>query len=73
MKQGCVIEPTLFAIYISTILQLVEVQLPEGVQITYSFDFKLFNLSRLKARTKTLLTSVMELQYADNNAILSQS
>lgn len=73
VKQGCVIAPTLFAIYISTILRLVEDEIPPGIQITYRMDGKLFNLSRLKARTKTLVTSIMELQYADDNAILSQS
>ena len=34
-------------------------------------DGKLFNLSRLKARTKTSQISVVELQYADDNAIVA--
>ncbi len=75
VKQGCVIAPTLFSIYISCILHLAENEgtLPGGIDITYRVDGGLFRLSRLKARRKIKTTSIMEIQYADDNAIFAQS
>ena len=75
VKQGCVIAPTLFSIYISCILQIVEAEdtLPDGIEIMYRVDGGLFKLSRLKAKTKISTTSVMEIQYADDNAVFAQS
>ena len=54
VKQGCVIAPTLFSIYISCILQIVEAEgtLPDGIEIMYRVDGGLFRLCRLKANTK---------------------
>uniref|UniRef100_A0A803TLC0 C2H2-type domain-containing protein n=1 Tax=Anolis carolinensis TaxID=28377 RepID=A0A803TLC0_ANOCA len=73
VKQGCVIGPTLFSIFIAMILHLVDGKLPTGVEIIYRTDGKLFNLSRLKAKTKVTTTSVIELQYADDNIVCAHS
>uniref|UniRef100_A0A803TRR0 ribonuclease H n=1 Tax=Anolis carolinensis TaxID=28377 RepID=A0A803TRR0_ANOCA len=73
VKQGCVIAPTLFSIFITMILHLVDGKLPTGVEIIYWTDGKLFNLSRLKAKTKVTTTSVIELQYADDNVVCAHS
>ncbi|XP_060133875.1 uncharacterized protein LOC132592550 [Zootoca vivipara] len=73
VKQGCVIAPTLFIIFIAMILHLVEGKLPTGVEIIYRTDGKLFNLSRLKAKSKVTVTSVIELQYADDNIVCARS
>jgi hypothetical protein len=73
VKQGCIIAPTLFSIYLAAMLQQTTDTLPEGINITYRMDGKLFNLSRLKARTKISQTSVIELQYADDSMICAQS
>lgn len=40
-----------------------------GISITYRTGGGIFNLSRLKARTKTSIPSLIELQYADDNAV----
>ena len=43
---------------------------PHGVEPDYRLDGRLFNLSRLKAKTKVMKTAVTDLQYADDCAIL---
>ena len=73
VKQGCVIAPTLFSIFIAAVIHLTENNLPPGIHINYRTDGGVFNLSRLKARTKTRETSIMELQYADDNAICASN
>uniref|UniRef100_A0A803SPW5 ribonuclease H n=1 Tax=Anolis carolinensis TaxID=28377 RepID=A0A803SPW5_ANOCA len=73
VKQGCVIAPTLFSIFIAMILHLVDGKLPTGVEIIYRTDGKLFNLNKLKAKTNNITTSVIELQYADDNVVCAHS
>ena len=72
-KQGCVIAPTLFTFYLCAILFLVRDRLPHGVELDCRLDGRLFNLSRLKAKTKAMKTAVIDLQYADNRAIFAHS
>ena len=48
-------------------------KLPNGVDTIYRMDGKLFNLSHLKSKTKTVTNSLIELQYADDNAIVATS
>ena len=73
VKQGCVIAPTLFSIFIPAIFHLIQVRLPDGIEIIYRMDRGLFNLRKLKARTKTAITSLIELQYANDNCICATS
>ncbi|KAJ8367192.1 hypothetical protein AAFF_G00324350 [Aldrovandia affinis] len=70
VKQGCIIAPTLFAIFISAILHLIGQELPQGIPILYRTDGRLFNLNRFKAKSKVSTTIIIiELQYTDNIAI----
>ena len=39
------------------------------MEVTYRTDGKLFNLNRLRAQTKISTTTVVELQYADDNVV----
>ena len=73
VKQGYVIAPTLFTVYLCAILFLVHDRLPHGVELDYRLYGKLFNLSRLKAKTKVMKTAVIDLQYGDDCAFLSHS
>lgn len=73
VKQGCVIAPTLFSIFISAIIHLTGKDRPEGVRITYRFDGQLFNINRFRAKGRTTTTSINELQYADDNALVAHS
>ena len=46
--------------------------MPDGIKLNYRFD-DIFNIRRLKAKTKITETTVCELQYADDNAIVAHS
>lgn len=73
VKQGCIIAPTLFAVFITAILHIIGNEPPHGIHIMYLFDGKLFNLNRFRAKSKVSYTSIMELQYADDNAFVAHS
>ena len=73
VKQGCIITPTLFANFIAAILHLIGKELPQGIPIRYRTDGRLFNLNRFKAKSKVTLTTIVELQYADDNAIAAHT
>ena len=70
VKQGCVIGPTLFTVYLCAIIFLVLHRLLHGVELDYRLDGRLFNLSRFKAKTNVMKSIVINLQYADECAIL---
>merc|ERR1712101_96495 len=52
VKQGCVLAPTLFGIFFSIMLSYVFKSSEDGVYIDTRSDGKLFNLQRLKVKTK---------------------
>ena len=52
VKQGCVLAPTLFGIFFSVVLSSAFGTSEEGVYIRTRSDGKLFNLARLRAKTK---------------------
>ena len=54
VKQGCVLAPTLFSLYLTAVLETMDEGLNRGVFIRTRTDGKLFNLARLRAHTKTL-------------------
>ena len=68
-KQGCVIAPTLFSIFLVAFISLAAVDQAKGIGIIYRTDGELFNTRRLKAKTKVKATSIVDLQYADDCAI----
>ena len=69
VNQGCVIAPTLFSILMVAFISLAAVDQAKGVDIIYRTDGELFNMRRLKAKTKVKATSIVDLQYADDCAI----
>lgn len=73
VKQGCVIAPSLFSIFIASIIHLVKNDIPQCTNLVYRIDGKLFNLGRFRSKSKTTITSIVELQYADDNAIVAES
>ena len=54
VKQGCVLAPTLFSLYLTAVLETTNEGLNGGVFIRTRTDGKLFNLAQLCAHTKTL-------------------
>ncbi len=73
VKQGCVIAPTLFVIFIAAILHLIGEELPQRIPIMYRTNGRLFNLNRFKAKRKVNCTKITELKYADDNVIAAHS
>jgi len=71
VKQGCVLAPTLFSLFLAAVLHTMKVDLNGGVYIRTRTDGKLFNLARLRAKTKTREMCIRELLYADDSALVS--
>ena len=71
VKQGDVIAPILFDVYLAAMLLSIPPPAENGIKVRYRYDGGgLFNLSRLKTRGKTETVSVREFQFADDNAIV---
>lgn len=75
VKQGCVLAPTLFSLFFSSMLKQASKNLEddEGVLLRYRTDGSLFNLRRLQARTKTKQQIVRELLFADDAALVAHT
>ena len=73
VKQGCVLAPTLFGIFFSVMLKHAFGQSSEGVYLHSRSEGGLFNLSRLRAKTKRIESLIRELLFADDAAIVSHS
>ena len=73
VTHGCVIAPTLFSIFLAAFISLAAVDQAKGVGIIYRTDGELFNMRRLKAKTKVKATSIVDLQYADDCAITAHT
>ena len=73
-KQGCVLAPTLFGIFFSILLKHAFCSSTEGIYLRMDrYDGKLFNLSRLRAKTKTRMVWLLKLFYVDDAAITTHS
>ncbi|XP_048485578.1 uncharacterized protein LOC105392632 [Plutella xylostella] len=72
VKQGCVLAPTLFALYFAVVVKEVLQTVSEGVRIRFRTG-NLFNLVRLKARTKVSHALITEIMYADDLCFLAES
>lgn len=75
VKQGCVKAPVLFNLYILCVTTLLHRSLQErsGINISFRLDGSLFNIRRFQSRTKVSLDHVLELQYADDCALVADS
>ena len=65
VKQGCVKAPTLFSKMFSAMLTDAFQDCNAGFPIRFRFDGKLFNLRRLKAKSKVQTDVLDKLVYAD--------
>ena len=69
VKQGCVFAPTLFGILFSLMLRYAFSQSEGGVYLPTRSDGRLFNLARLRAKTKLRKFLIHELLFADDAAL----
>ena len=72
VKQGCVLAPTLFAVYFSALLRRA-FPTPSGVHLHTRSSGKLFNLARLRAKTRIKHVMIRELLYADDAAFIAHT
>jgi len=70
-KQGCVLAPTLFSLYLSTMLEIAFEDSSDGVFIQTRQNADLFNIAHFKAKTKTSQKIVREMLFADDSAMVA--
>ena len=72
VKQGCKLAPTLFGIYAAVLLYLAfkNINHSYSIEIRLRYDGDLFDLRRLKSKSKTFNKYIREAQYADDIAII---
>ena len=73
VKQGCVLAPTLFSIFLSAMLVEAFRGMGDGVYIQSRQSADLFNVAHFRAKTKTTQILVRELLYADDSALVAHS
>ena len=70
VKQGCVLAPVLFNIFFTCMLSKIW---RRGIYIHYRLDGSLFDLRRLRAKTKNLQTLLQEVLFADDCALVAHA
>jgi hypothetical protein len=73
VKQGCVLAPTLFSIFLSVVLQHAFGDLETGVWIQSRPGADLFNVNQYKPVNKTRRVLVRELMFADDTAFVAHT
>ena len=73
VKQGCVLAPTLFGIFLAVMLKHTFGSAAEGIYLRTRTDGKLFNLSRLRAKTKVQLQCLRDFLFTDDAAVTAHS
>ena len=73
VKQGCVLAPTLFSIFLSAMLKEAFRDMGDGVYIQSRQSADLFNAAKYRAKTKTTRILMRELLFADDSAMVAHS
>ena len=73
VKQGCLLAPTLFSIFLSAMLNEAFRDMGDGVYIHFRQSADLFNVAHFRAKTKTTLILMRELLFADDRALVAHS
>ena len=71
VKQGCVLAPTLFSLYLSAMLEVAFKDSSEGVYIQTRKEADLFNVAHFKSRNRTTTKLVRDLLFADDSALVA--
>ena len=72
-KQGCVLAPTLFSIFLSAMLNDAFRDMGVGVYIQSRQNANLFNVAHFRAKTKTTWMLMRELLFANDSALVAHS
>ena len=72
-KQGCVLAPMLFSIFLSAMLDEAFRDMEHGVYIQSRQSADLFNVAHFRAKTKTTRILTRELLFADDSALAAHS
>ena len=70
---GCVLAPTLFSMAFAEMLHEASQDIDDGIQLKYRTYGGVFNLRRLKAKTKVKVAILRELLFADDCALNSNT
>ena len=73
VKQGCVLAPTLFGIFFALLLKHAFGTSEKGIYLHTRSDGRLFNLARLRAKTKVREALIRDMLFADYAAISSHT
>ena len=73
VKQGCVLAPTLFSIFLPAMLDEAFRDMGDGVYIQSRQNADLFNVANFRAKTKTTRILTRELLFADDSALVAHS
>ena len=73
VKQGCVLAPTLFGIFFSLLLRYAFSESEDGIFLHTRSDGNLFNLARLRAKTKVRKVLIQEMLFADDAALTAHT
>ena len=73
VKQGCVLAPTLFSIFLSAMFDEAFRDMGDGVYIQSRQNADLFNVAHFRAKTKTTRILMRELLFADDSALVAHS
>ena len=73
VKQGCILAHTLFAIFLSAMLDEAFRDVGDGVYIQSRQNANLFNIAHFRAKTKTTRILMRELLFGDDSALVAHS
>ena len=73
VKQGCVLAPTLFSLYMSAMLEVAFNDIQEGVYIRSRKEADLFNVAHFKSKSKSVSKVMRELPFADDSALVTHT
>ena len=73
VKQGCVLAPTLFGVFFSLLLCYAFRESEDGIFLHTRSDGNLFNLARLRAKTKVRRVLIREMLFADDAALTAHT
>ena len=73
VKQGCVLAPTLFGIFLAQLLRHAFGTASEGICLLTRSDGRLFNLGRLRAKTKVREALIRDMLFADDAAVTTHT